>query len=331
MNWTWLLLGVLGIVLAVVGFVLVKYVRIILNIFLDVLTVSPPRPHKLDGEGVAFRSLDGLALNGVFLPATRRPRGTIVFCHEFGANAASAADFAMFLRERFNLFTFDFRAHGRSTTPRGYRPHQWPTTHEVRDVLGAVAYVRSRPGGADLPVGLFGISRGGAAAICAAARAPHVRAVAADGAFATRLLLQTYMIRWIGVYSNLRFIYTRLPNWVYTGVRQMAMLVAFIRLGRRFPSVRRAIRRLSPKAVMLVHGARDTYVRKEHAEVLYDLAREPKRLWMVPGARHNQSAATAPDEYRARVTAFFTTYLAPEPAGAPSTAAVRPAADAPPA
>ena len=306
---------VLGAAVVVgIGYIVIKYVRIILNIFLGVLTVSPPRPHKLDGEPVTFRSLDGLLLYGVFLPALGRLRGTVVFCHEFGADGASVADFALFLRDRFNLFTFDFRGHGRSANARHYRPCQWPSNREVDDVLGAVSYVESRPDAGALPVGLFGISRGGSAAICAAARCPAVGAVVADSACSTRLIMHSYMRRWIGIYSNLEVIYRNLPNWVYTAVRGLAMLVAQVRLRSVFPSVLRAIGRIAPRPVFLIHGGRDVYIDTSQAEALFQRAQEPKQLWIVPGARHNRSVVHAAEAYRVRVTDFFAAALIP-PAG----------------
>jgi len=299
---------------AVIGYIAVKYVRIILNIFLGVLTVSPPRPHKLGGEPVTFRSLDGLLLYGVFLAARGRARGTVVFCHEFGADGASVADFALFLRDRFNLFTFDFRGHGRSAHARHHRPCQWPSTREVDDVLGAVAYVAGRSDAGALPVGLFGVSRGGSAALCAGARCAAVRAVVADSACSTRLIMQAYMRRWVGIYSNLEVIYRNLPDAVYTAVRVLAMLVAQVRLRCLFPSVLRAIARIGPRPVFLIHGERDVYIDQSQAEALFNRAREPKRLWIVPGARHNRSVVHAAEAYRARVTEFFAAALTP-PAG----------------
>jgi len=410
MTWAVVAIGVGLCVLAVVGYIIVKYVRIILRLFLGVHTVRPPRPHQLDGEPVTFRSLDGLPLHGVFLPARSqrppalrtahcavrtdcdagavrpsRPCGTVVFCHEFGADGTSVADFARFLRERFNLFTFDFRGHGQSpreegarppasrgrtplpaapplgvvtagkmsalrqaasgTTRRHSGPHHWPSSRDVDDVLGAIAYVSNRAGsaGEPVPVGLFGVSRGGAAAICAAAEigrfrrsswrrllgpsrrrvrrylartgqaCPAVGAVVVDGACSTRLTLHAYMRRWIGIYSDLTWVHRHLPNWVYAAVGGLTLLVAQARLRRRFPSVLRAIRELAGVPVFIIHGGRDAYIDSSQAEVLFERAHEPKRLWIIPGAGHNQSVVEAADTYAARVTDFFAAHLIAHP------------------
>lgn len=304
-----------GVALLALVRVLVKYVRIALNIFLDVPVNGSPSPGELLGERVWFRGLDGVALSGIFLPAQggrSAARGTVVFCHEFGSDGSSLTDYGWFLRERgFHVFTFDFRGHGRSSNTKRYEPRQWPTRFEVMDILGAVAYVRSRPEVGKEPVGLFGISRGGAAALCAAAASPVVAAVIADGAFCTRLTLHTYMRRWIGIFSNLELFHRNLPDWVYALARRVVMALAQARLRCRFPAVLRLVRKVSPRAVFLIHGARDTHIDPAQAEAIFAEAREPKRLWIVPGARHNQSVKHCPGAYQVRVTEFFSTYLSP--------------------
>jgi hypothetical protein len=58
-----------------------------------------------------------------------------------------------------------------------------------------------------------------------------------------------------------------------------------------------------------VHGGADNYIRPEMARALHDLARPPKELWLVEGAKHNQSLQVAGDDYRKRVLEFFTKHL----------------------
>jgi fermentation-respiration switch protein FrsA (DUF1100 family) len=48
------------------------------------------------------------------------------------------------------------------------------------------------------------------------------------------------------------------------------------------------------------------------ARALFAHARQPKELWVVPDAKHNQAPQQAPDEYRRRVLAFFDRHLARE-------------------
>jgi fermentation-respiration switch protein FrsA (DUF1100 family) len=44
---------------------------------------------------------------------------------------------------------------------------------------------------------------------------------------------------------------------------------------------------------------------------LYQAAREPKALWIVPGAGHGEYEQAAPEEYRTRVITFLNSIFAP--------------------
>jgi hypothetical protein len=53
------------------------------------------------------------------------------------------------------------------------------------------------------------------------------------------------------------------------------------------------------------------------AERLFAAAGEPKELWLVPKAKHNQAHCVARDEYQRRITAFFDQHLTAAPLTAP--------------
>jgi len=50
-----------------------------------------------------------------------------------------------------------------------------------------------------------------------------------------------------------------------------------------------AAARISPTPLLIVHGDEDPYFPVGHARQLYDAAREPKELWLVPGFGHAES------------------------------------------
>ena len=66
-----------------------------------------------------------------------------------------------------------------------------------------------------------------------------------------------------------------------------------------------AISKISPCPVLIMHGEADDAVPVSEAFRLYHAAREPKQLWIVPGAGHRAIEEVAPDEYRRRVVDFF--------------------------
>jgi pimeloyl-ACP methyl ester carboxylesterase len=52
-----------------------------------------------------------------------------------------------------------------------------------------------------------------------------------------------------------------------------------------------AAARISPTPFLVVHGDKDVYLPVEHAYQLYEAAREPKELWVVPGFGHAESGS----------------------------------------
>jgi alpha-beta hydrolase superfamily lysophospholipase len=320
-NWAALAIGLtcLSLILFVV-LLLAKYVRICLNIFVDThppLAMGPLDFQPVQGEVVRFRSFDGVSLRGMHLATPRRDacKGTIVFCHEFKSDMYSCARYTRPLIEAgFDVFTFDFRGHGDSSCTPEYRPLQWPSDKEVGDVLGACAYVQSvlQAEGRSPKIGLFGISRGAGVALLAAANDPNVKAVVCDGAFSTAETLAALMKRWAYIFATVRLVYENHPEAFWRFLVWLLMHFAQPRVHRQFPSVRKALRGMSPRPVLFIHGQRDSYIRTDQAKLLFDSAPSPKYLWIVQDAKHNQSVITEPRQYAARTIAFFRKHLAGE-------------------
>jgi alpha-beta hydrolase superfamily lysophospholipase len=297
-----------------------KYVRICLNIFIDTpmpLSMGPLDFQPLHGEVVRFRSFDGTSLRGMHLSTPHRAacKGTVLFCHEYGSDMYSCARYARPLIDAgFDVFTFDFRGHGQSSLGRRYRPLQWPSDKELEDVLGACAYLESQLAGEGKPVeiGVFGISRGAGAALLAAASDPNIKAVICDGAFSTHTTLVTLMKRWAYIFAHVKLVYENNPDWVWHSLLWLMMRFAQPKLGCKFPSVCKALREMKPRPILFVHGQRDSYIREEQTRLLHAEAPEPKYLWIVEGAKHNQSVIVQPRQYAQRTVAFFRRHLADE-------------------
>lgn len=303
-----------------VALVLAKYVRIVLNIFSDTpppLAMGPMDFERIVGQTVRFRSFDGTSLRGMWLWAPRfvRPRGTVVFCHEFGSDMYSCARYVRPLMEAgYNIFTFDFRKHGESSRPGSYRPLQWPSDRELEDVLGAIAYASARLQAEkmDDSIGLFGISRGAGAAILAAASNESVKAILCDGAFSTEATLISLMKRWASIFARVKLVYENHHPVFWKMLYRLMIFFAQPRMGCRYPSVRRALHEMAPRPIMLIHGQRDSYIREDQTRLLYQVAPPPKYMWIVPEAKHNQSVLVEPRQYAQRTVAFFRRYLSGE-------------------
>jgi len=320
-NWAAIAIALTCLSLALfVVLLLAKYVRIMLNIFVDThppLSMGPMDFQRIEGRTVRFRSFDGTSLRGMHIEVPNRAayKGTIVFCHEFGSDMYSWARYARPLVEAgFDVFTFDFRGHGDSSCPGKYRPLQWPSDKELEDTLGACAYVESslQAEGLSPKIGIFGISRGAGAALLAAATDTHIQAIVCDGAFSTDTTLVALMKRWAKIFAGVKLIYENHSDYFWYFLLWLLMRFAQPRLSCRFPSVRKALKDMQPRPILFIHGLQDTYIREDQTQLLHDEAPEPKYLWMVPGAKHNQSVIVQPAEYAARTVALFRKHLAGE-------------------
>lgn len=299
---------------------LAKFVRICLNIFCDTpppLSMGPVDFQRLSGEEMRFRSFDGSSLRGMMLRTRDRSqyRGTIVFCHEYGSDMHSCARYVRPLIETgFDVFTFDFRAHGESSNWGKYRPLQWPSDKEMEDVLGACAYVESCLAAEGLPVhiGVFGISRGAGAALLAASSDSYIKAIVCDGAFSTETTLVALMKRWAHIFARSKLVYENQTESFWRTLLWLLMRFAQPKMGCRYLSVRKALKDMQPRPIFFIHGEKDSYIRVDQTQLLYDVAPEPKYIWIVSGAKHNQSVILEPRQYAARTVAFFKRHLADE-------------------
>jgi len=297
-----------------------KYVRICLNIFVDTpppLATGPLDFQPIHGEVVRFRSIDGRSLRGMHIhtPNRKAVKGTIVFCHEYGSDMYSCARYTRPLIEAgFDIFTFDYRGHGKSANSTTYKPLQWPSNQELGDTLGACAYVQSclEAEGRPRDIGLFGISRGAGSGLLAAASDPHIKAVICDGAFSTDTTLTHLMKRWAYIFTSAKLMHEYHPDWFWTMMFHLLMIPAQRRLGCRYPSVRKALRDMPSRPIFFIHGQKDSYIREDQTRLLHGDAPEPKYLWIAENAKHNQSVIVHPRLYAQRTTAFFCRYLAGE-------------------
>ena len=278
--------------------------------------VRPAQPDP-DAEEIWIPTPDGLTLRGsLYRHAGGPARGRIVFCPEMTGSHWSALSYCAGLWDAgFDILSFDFRNQGESDSQPGYDPLHWLTEYEVRDVLAAIAFARTRDGLRDLPLGLFGVSRGGGAALTAAARSADVRCVACEGAFTTESMMLHFTLRWARLYIP-DWILWLLPEW---HVRQTLAMVRWVSQSRRncrYTHVERWLPKLRTRPVLLIAGGRDTYVDPGIAEEIgRRIAGAETDLWVVPEAKHNLAREIAPGEYDRRLIAFFGR-LAAAPTGA---------------
>ena len=267
----------------------------VLSLYSSYTTVHPPRRaaaltpsyYGLEYENVVFNSSDGLRLNGWLIP-NDESRSLVIVCHGHGANRGDVLGAAEFLhRNGYSTFLFDFRAHGESqgdVATLGWL--------ETADLEGAIGYVKGRVDPAD--IGVIGFSMGGAVAITVAGQTNDIKAVVADSAFADRSKLITMAVRHV-LPSPLDYL-TRLFVWMQG-----------MDMDENLPADHAG--NISPSALLLIQGDRDHLVEVEDAMLLYEKAKEPKELWLVPDAPHVGAYYTERSVYEERVLGFFDEHL----------------------
>ena len=253
--------------------------------------VSPqasPQDYGLTAEAVSFQNHAGQTLRGWFIP-TSNAKGTIVFAHGYAADCTPDLIYApLFFRAGYNSLFFDFHGHGASdgnSTSLVY--------YERNDLLCALDFLRSR--GITL-VGLVGFSMGGAIAIATAPLSPMVVGVISDCTFAKlEIVVESVAIK------------RGYPHWLAIIIGWLVVVVASIRLRANLFSANPVdwVDKISPRPVLIMHGDQDTDAPVQAAHLLFNAAREPKQLWIVPNATHRKIEEVAREEYRKRIVDFF--------------------------
>ena len=318
-NWALVSIVLTITLLVVVPFlILAKYVRICLNILRDTeppLSIVQHGTQIPPGEEIDFFAQDGIRLRGCLVQSTAPgpKRGFVLFAPEFKSNRLSFARYCRGLLDHgYDIFSFDFRGHGKSASEEGYTPRQWASDRELTDIRAALTCAEAwlEQQGRPVRLGVFGISRGACAGLLAAEGNDTIRAMIVDGAFSSDCTLEHLMRRWAKIFAKVRIIYENHPPEFWRFLRWCLFVSCRIKLGCTFPSVRKVLGRMTPRPVLFIHGERDSYIPVEQSRLLYALSAQPKYLWIVPGAKHNQSVAVEPDEYARRTVEFFDRYLA---------------------
>ncbi|HXR75256.1 MAG TPA: alpha/beta hydrolase [Bryobacteraceae bacterium] len=242
----------------------------------------------LHAEPVRFHSSTGIDLVGRWFRGTNR--STIVLANGYGDTQDQMLPIADFLhRAGFNVLTYNMRARGDSGGD-----YVTLGVYEQKDLISALDYLCARSDVDPQRIGALGISMGGAVVILAAAQDKRIQAVVDDCGFsdAPSVIAASFE----------HFIH--LPAFPFAPV---TIWIADERAGIDVDSVRPmdVIARISPRPVLIIHGLDDYTVPVANSKQNFAHAREPKQLWLVPGAKHGKAHSVAKAEYERRVTAFF--------------------------
>ncbi len=211
-------------------------------------------------------TVDGVTLRGVHL---KRGHDTLlIYCHGFlsGKNYFVVPRFVEMLAEDVDTLAFDFRGHGESegATTLGER--------EILDLDAVFEYARHY---GYRKIFVMGSSMGGAVAIRYGAQNPNVAGVVTMGAFAT------------GDFS--KFAALAIKCFRIPGMPKLIHLARQCRVESIVPhsTPMQVVHRISPRPLLLLHGALDPLIPLSHARKLYQSAGEPKQLVVIPRGSHD--------------------------------------------
>ncbi len=217
-------------------------------------------------EDVRLRTSDGLLLHGWYFPAAagQRKRGTLVQFHGNAGNLTSHfLSLAWVTLYGWDFLAFDYRGYGRSAGEPSASGLQ-------RDALAAMRWAIANEAGRR-PVFLYGQSLGGAVLADAFVELGEHEKSAVAG-----LVLEGTFHSYPEVAASITWRHPLL--FPFTGVAYTCVSDA------HDPAP--ALRHISPVPVLVVHGDRDQVVPPRFGQVVHDLARAPRELWIVPGAGH---------------------------------------------
>ena len=255
-----------------------------------------PEQFGLRYEKFSCKTSDGLELKGWFIPSPTADKRTLLMCHGWGDNKGELLKQTYFLNENggFNLMYFDFRSHGESegeiTTIGGL---------ETIDFDAAVEWLQTNRPEQARRVGVFGVSMGAAVTVSSMPRHPLLRCAVVESPFSDH---RTVIARW--AWNHLK-----VPYYPF-----VALTLLILRSLVKDPAIDsfnpvEAAPRISPRPLLVIGGANDRLMTPEDVTKVFVAAREPKQLWLVPGARHAKCREAAGMEYDTRVIGFFSRNL----------------------
>jgi len=252
-----------------------------------------PETAGLAFETVSFNATDGTALEGWKIVADYA-RPWIIGCHGLGSNRSDLLEIAAMLHKaRFNVFLFDFRAHGGS----GGRFTSFGLT-EQRDLEGALSFLGNQVEIAPSPYGIYGISLGASVALMTAARDERLYAIAIDSPYSD---LQATLAR------HQKLMYPGLPKQPFLGFIAFTYRLRF-GLWPAVVSPAQSAGKLGHRPVLLIAGAEDVRMPAEDMEKIRD-AHSAAEYWRIEGVGHLEGFAASPAKYARRLVAFFKNQL----------------------
>jgi uncharacterized protein len=207
----------------------------------------------------------GERLHGWWIPASSQETGVLLYLHGNGVNIGANAEHAnRFHNIGLSVLLIDYRGYGQSD---GVFPHEQQVYADAEASWQHLTQARQVD---PRQILIYGHSLGGAIAINLASQHPEAAGLIVQSSFtAIRPMVDL-----------------RMPNSIFP---------TDLILTQHFDSIRKAPSLKMP--VLYIHGLEDSETPPEMTKALYNASPQPKQLYLVPGAGHNNVAQIAGREY----------------------------------
>jgi fermentation-respiration switch protein FrsA (DUF1100 family) len=215
-------------------------------------------------------TLEGEKLHGWWMPGTSDK--TLLYLHGNGINiGANAEHAARFQALGLSVLLVDYRGYGRSHAA-------FPSEQSVyADASAMWRYLVEDRGIEPRKIFIYGHSLGGAIAIDLALHHPNAAGLIVESAF-----------------TSIADMAERDPLF---GLVPVGLI-----LRHHFDSINKIAHLKLP--VLFIHGSQDTLVPASMSQRLYEAAPDPKRIVLLPGGGHDNSAFIAPRRFMQAVRRF---------------------------
>jgi len=293
------------IIAAVIVFIFLLSITIILLIAGPIILLQPkkrtaefyrqlglpttPSEIGLNYEEINIITDDGIKLNSWLIKSDIHAVGTILYLHGVADCKIDGIRFSKLMHDHgFNVFLFDARRHGNSEgkfCTYGY--------YEKYDVVKVIDYLTSRTDVHLGKIGIFGTSMGAAVAIQASSIDKRIAAIVAENSFAAlRTIFDDYQKRIV----KLPFHYLR--NIVIVRSELMANFKA-----STVSPIESIQNILNP--ILIIYGTNDRLIKHQYSLMLFEKANEPKDIFPIEGASHNDIWRIAGDVYERKLLDFY--------------------------
>jgi uncharacterized protein len=234
---------------------------------------TTPEAFDLPYEEVWVTVRPGEQLQGWWIPADSPHAPVVLHFHGNAVNiGANLAQSDLFHRLGWSVLLMDYRGYGQS---QGQFPHEKQVYQDAEIMWTYLTRDRQIP---PEQIVLYGHSLGGAIAIELATHHPNAAGLIVESSF-----------------TSIRQMVDRTMN--------LSLFPVDLLLTQQFNSLDKVGKLQMP--ILLIHGTADTRTFPDMTEALYAAAPQPKQLYLVPGAGHNDVAAIGGNAYLAVVSKFL--------------------------